>query len=297
MTSGWPPTGEVLRPYAIAQAAAAVTAVEPFRSLSIRHCAGERVGWADPMPSADALRSFYSSEYRAVMGKDKGLARYRASPNYRAQARSQVAWLAGQVDESGTLLDVGAGYGLFLAEAREQLPGWSFAAVEPDRDAAADLTRIARLESDFAGFWEGGGFAMGSLDAINLAHVLEHLPDPLAALVRLRSLLRPGGVLQVETPHDDLGELLRPGRESDLPHLWFFSRPALEGLVERAGFMILRSAVLGIRRPGARVPTLRRLRRAMTIRLKGPLALLDDDDFYAERPDRTDVRVLCSSRP
>lgn len=293
----WPPTGAVLRPYAIAEGARALPAVRPFQSLSLRHAAGQRIAWADPMPSSEALRAFYASEYRGAMGKGKGLAGYRASPNYRAQARSQVEWLAGAVGESGTLLDVGAGYGLFLAEAARRLPGWSLAAVEPDRDAADDLMRIARLERDFAGFWEGGGFAPGSLDAINLSHVLEHLRDPLAALVRLRALLRPGGVLQVETPHDDLDELLSPGRRSDLPHLWFFSRPALESVAEEAGFTILRSAVLGIRRPGAHAPLLRRLRRAAAVRLKGPLALLDDDDFYAERSDRTDVRVLCANRP
>jgi SAM-dependent methyltransferase len=293
----WPPRGDVLRTYALAKATRDLPAVQPFRSACIRHCARDQLGWADPMPSPDALQSFYASEYRAAMGKDKGLPRYRASPNYRAQARSQVEWLAREVGESGTLLDVGAGYGLFLSEAHERLPGWSLAAVEPDRDAAADLTRIARLERDFTGFWEGGGFAAGSLDAINLSHVLEHLRDPLGALVRLRALLRPGGVLQVETPHDDLGELLRSSRQSDLPHLWFFSRQALENLVERAGFTILRSAVLGIKRPGQRAPIVRRLRRFLTIRLKGPLALLDDVDWYAERPDRTDVRVLCRNGP
>ena len=52
-------------------------------------------------------------------------------------------------------------------------------------------------------------FPPGSVDAIALEHVLEHLPAPvgLAALEAWRPLLRPGGVLRVSVP--DAGRYLR----------------------------------------------------------------------------------------
>jgi SAM-dependent methyltransferase len=40
-----------------------------------------------------------------------------------------------------------------------------------------------------------------SLDCILSFHVIEHLPDPLESLSRLKDKLRPGGLLIVEVPH------------------------------------------------------------------------------------------------
>jgi len=43
-----------------------------------------------------------------------------------------------------------------------------------------------------------------SYDLVMTSHVLEHIPDPLGTLVRLRPLLRPGGKLLVKLPIDDV---------------------------------------------------------------------------------------------
>jgi SAM-dependent methyltransferase len=81
--------------------------------------------------------------------------------------------------------------------------------------------------------------ASGSLDAVTLWHVLEHVEAPGAAAARIASWLRPGGALLVGVPN--LASLqARLGGERwyhlDLPrHRTHFTVPGLLALLRRAG--------------------------------------------------------------
>lgn len=44
-------------------------------------------------------------------------------------------------------------------------------------------------------------FANGSFENVRAIHVIEHLADVVAAMEEFHRLLRPGGVLRIETPH------------------------------------------------------------------------------------------------
>jgi SAM-dependent methyltransferase len=288
-------TPEKLRSYRVPARIRDLPALLPFTNADLIHDPSRDLTWAAPAPSPEDLSRFYRETYRTLMQKQKGLALYLASPNYRAQARSQASWLADRVGQLGAILDVGAAYGLFLNEVRHQMPGLERYAVEPDQDAPTELSNVAVLETDFDAFWRGERFSQGQFDAINLSHVLEHMLNPSEALANLRRLLKPGGYLQVETPNDDRAALSRDDRASDLPHLWFFGQKGLEELIRSAGFNISRSAVLGLRRDPPPPFSLRRIQRAIAIRVAGPLSLLDDADWYAEGAGRTDLRVLAKA--
>ncbi len=83
-----------------------------------------------------------------------------------------------------------------------------------------------------------------SLDVVALMDVLEHLPDPVATTKRLFDLLKPGGVIVIQTPryaegltldelaarHDRFVEQLKP-RE----HLFLFSQKSVRKLLRRHG--------------------------------------------------------------
>ena len=72
--------------------------------------------------------------------------------------------------------------------------------------------------------------------------VLEHLPDPAAALAEIRACLRPNGMLLIETW--DRGSLVarlfgRYWQQITPPSvLWLLDRKSLVSLLERAGFRV-----------------------------------------------------------
>ena len=135
------------------------------------------------------------------------------------------------------LLEVGCGAGDFLHAAHRV--GWDVSAVEYSGTLASALRHELGFDvrtGDLApGLWERGSF-----DVVALFSVLEHLQNPLDALVTASSYLRAGGVVFIQIPTlsgvktgEQFGQywaLL------DLPrHLSFFDRKYLSELCDKAG--------------------------------------------------------------
>jgi SAM-dependent methyltransferase len=139
----------------------------------------------------------------------------------------------------GALLDVGSWVGFFSAEARDR--GWRPTGVEPSEFAAAqarerlglDVLCDELLEAPLAG---------RSFDAAFMGDVIEHLPDPGAALERVRELLAPGGVLALALPDagSRVARALGTRWWSVIPtHVHYFTRGSLSTLLARNGYAVL----------------------------------------------------------
>jgi SAM-dependent methyltransferase len=121
-----------------------------------------------------------------------------AAPVLRAFDRRRLTFLArAGARPPGRLLDVGAGRGRFVAQARAA--GWEADGIEPSLRGVGGA-RALGIELQQAGI-EDAVVAPGSLDAASLWHVLEHLDDPGAALERIAGWLAPGGRLLVGVPN------------------------------------------------------------------------------------------------
>ena len=121
-----------------------------------------------------------------------------AAPLLRAFDRRRLTFLASAGGRPpGTLLDIGAGRGRFVAQARAA--GWEADGIEPSL-RGVEGARARGVELRQAGI-DDADVAPGSLDAAALWHVLEHLDDPGAALERIAGWLRPGGLLVVGVPN------------------------------------------------------------------------------------------------
>lgn len=137
------------------------------------------------------------------------------------------------------LLDVGCGDGEFLENAKSA--GWDVLGLEPDPKAAAAARKrglevrvgtIDMLEKETACF-----------DAITLSHVIEHVHAPLEVMKRVHRLLKPGGIVYIETPNIESSGARVFGknwRGLETPrHLVLFNVGSLQKLLDQAGFRLI----------------------------------------------------------
>jgi SAM-dependent methyltransferase len=129
-------------------------------------------------------------------------------PQYLEQRASRRLSYARELDRleelcaGRDLLEVGCYAGFFLEQARER--GWRVMGVEPSQWAADFARRELGLE-----VWNGPIESYvpedpaRSFDVVALWDVLEHLSDPVTVLRRVRSLLRPEGLLAFTTHNLD----------------------------------------------------------------------------------------------
>ncbi|OGO50359.1 MAG: hypothetical protein A2148_12330 [Chloroflexi bacterium RBG_16_68_14] len=258
--------------------------------------------YLSPRPSQMQRDWLYEQEYDVDLSGEHGETRFQSVQTDQDRALGRFRRYLGQLKTPQTgaggrrprLLDVGAGTGQLLALAQEC--GWDVSAIERSEDACRFLQKrfgsAAVVGCDLADV-QG---AAESYDAVIMAHVIEHLPDPLAALRRVQRLLSPGGRLLVATPNDaslyeriwQLRQRWRGGGVANpyvaigwengcwrrtptrqdtrgliefqiltTEHVYFFTRTTLRRVLERAGFSGIRWA------PGSVAPANSRLGRLL----------------------------------
>jgi SAM-dependent methyltransferase len=201
-------------------------------------CSGCGAGWTMPEASGTELASFYpeasygySLEHGALGVVQRLLQRMLFA---YVLARPPLRALADQPPSK--LLDVGCGRG-DLGEALVRR-GWHVAGVEPSPDACAYARRRGVQAS--TGTLETVSFDAETFDAVVMRHSLEHVPDPIGDLERVRSVLRPDGLLAISVPNFSCWERTRFGAawfHLDLPrHRTHFTPRALELALRRTGF-------------------------------------------------------------
>jgi SAM-dependent methyltransferase len=115
-------------------------------------------------------------------------------------AENSAAYLLPHLRPGLSLLDVGCGPGTITADlARLVAPG-QVTGVDAAPDVVAQAQEhVAAIGAGNVSFATGDvfdlRFADASFDVVHAHQVLQHLDDPVAALVEMRRVLRPGGVL------------------------------------------------------------------------------------------------------
>ena len=188
----------------------------------------------DPMPSEQELAAYYRDEYRSDY---KGVTIPRTKHVLRAArlARHRLALLSPLLPPGASLLDLGAGGGEFVYLAGKA--GFRARGVEPNAGYANYASQTLGLDI-VPGTWQSLHTDAGSLGAVTMFHVLEHLPDPLACLRRLHLWLQPDGVLIVEVPHL-LPAAGNPRNRFHRAHLLHFTPETLTLAFRLAGFDVL----------------------------------------------------------
>jgi 2-polyprenyl-3-methyl-5-hydroxy-6-metoxy-1,4-benzoquinol methylase len=181
--------------------------------------------------------SIYEPEHAAVF-EDLGNLEYYLGDGAHSAAVTKADFVRRFVS-SGTLLEIGACFGHFLAAARS---GFTAYGVELN-PTAVEWSRSALHVENFV----GSVYAIppslpAPFDTVVAWDVIEHLDEPRRALTMCRSYLRRGGWLFLSTP--DAGSVMsrlmgtRWMYQDPLQHVNLFSRANLTRLLEECGFRV-----------------------------------------------------------
>jgi len=204
-----------------------------FAEVPVENRLCSRCGFVfqSPRMSADESATFYAREYRPLYQGSAG-------PNAKdlvvqaARAEELLRFTRRSLPRVQRFLDIGCSAGLLL-KAFSQANGCQVVGIEPgeayrDYATASGFNVYTSLEA-----MEDSCEAR--FDLVSLAHVLEHLPDPVGSLIHLReAVLQPDGWLLLEVPnlyvHDSF----------EVAHLEAFSAHTLKETLRKAGYRLVR---------------------------------------------------------
>ena len=190
-----------------------------------------------PVPAPEEIARCYPAGYFRGFFRQYWKDYYKG----RALASRISGWRA-----AGELLDVGCALGTLLAGARDH-SGWRVQGLEFSAEAAAMgglLNNVPIAASPLS----AAPFPAGRFDYVHINNVLEHEPDPVAALKTVAKMLNTGGRVELTVPNGPVD--LRPNitlyrrlgsgvKTKHGGHLYFFTRRALELMLDAAGFRVL----------------------------------------------------------
>ena len=186
--------------------------------------------YQSPRMSAAELDAFYEEEYRRLYqgsagpdGKDLAV--------QRGRAEALLVFAREGVQSVSRHLDIGCSAGLLLGEFQKSY-GCLALGIEPGK-AYREYARERGFDV-YPSLEELRSAVRERFELVSMAHVLEHLPDPVGYLAGLReNLLRPDGRLLIEVPN------LYAHPSFELAHLVSYSPHTLGQALQKAGYEIL----------------------------------------------------------
>ncbi len=202
-------------------------------SFQMVRCSSCQFIFLNPRPTAGSLHHFYQTYLPEEESSIESWKRMMKPVFHRA------ANLLKRYGRNGRLLDVGSGFGFFVAEMKKK--GWEAAGVEISQKALEYARNVLGL-TVHPGPLGKAGFPDNQFDAVTAFYVIEHLPSPRGFLRECYRILKPGGLLLLRYPHTTpIKNLLHflgvKNRLYDLPaHLSDFSPKIIQQCLEKIGF-------------------------------------------------------------
>lgn len=203
-----------------------------FRGIPVTNRLCHKCGlvYQSPRMSDAELSAFYESEYRQLYQGDQGPDRKDLAVQ-SGRAAALLDFTLHYVKRVDRYLDIGCSAGLLLQSFQSAF-ACQPVGIEPGA-AYRDYARQQGLQV-YASLEELQAAQEARFDLISLAHVLEHLPDPVDYLRRLRmELLIQHGRLLVEVPN------LYAHDSFEVAHLVSYSAHSLQQVLRKASFEIL----------------------------------------------------------
>ncbi len=168
-----------------------------------------------------------------------GLGSYKKTLDVIDRRYAKIADLFPKI---GTVLEVGAAEGNFLARLESGNPALRLIAVEPDRDTAAARNALS-LAGDFIDLAAAADAGVRA-DMVCFFHVFEHIGDPRSFLDAVSRVLAPNGRVLIEVPSLDdplLSVYALPAYEAfyfQRQHPFVYSGRSLARVIAANGFVV-----------------------------------------------------------
>jgi 2-polyprenyl-3-methyl-5-hydroxy-6-metoxy-1,4-benzoquinol methylase len=265
---------------------------------SVRRCGGCRLVRVSPRLDQDGLAAIYASEayWRSASPKTVGYGDYRNDePLYLKTFRRRLGFALRSGPHGGKALDVGCAAGFCMKVLSDM--GFDVYGVEPSHAIARHAEERFGFGTVHVGTIETCQHPPDTFDLITMWDVVEHVVDPRALLTKARELLKPGGVLVLETQNIDsafarlLGRRWHHYKHSE--HIYHFTPETVGALLTSIGFEI---ETLTPRFAGKYVSfdfvaeRAGRVHPALTTALR-PLTMLSGAGFYVNVMDEIMVRA------
>ena len=202
-----------------------------LRTVICKNCG---LVWSDPFPIDTT--EYYQKNYRILY---KGTYSPKIKHIYRA---ANVALERYKRLETHTLgkkkvLEIGSGGGEFSYLLTKK--GFDVSAIEPN-EGYGNYSKEQYGLSVQIGFAQNLEFDAETFDFITMSHVLEHVDNPTTMLEKLRTWLKPNGILALEVPNVE-AVCQSPKSTFHTAHLFNFNPATLALLAEKTGFSVVQS--------------------------------------------------------
>ncbi len=198
--------------------------------------------YQNPRPTPAEIGEHYPPSYEPYADTRKGRVGRLLQRAYAYGMYKRTRYVTTAVPQGGRLLDLGCATGTFMAAVRDA-GGWQVEGVELIEEVA-QAARTRHGVKVFAGTLEQAAFADASFDAVTMWDVLEHLHDPVATLVEVNRILRPGGAVIIRVPNLESWDAALFGNYwagLDAPrHLTVYTRTTLRRALTMAGLRLER---------------------------------------------------------
>ncbi|MEW6040855.1 MAG: methyltransferase domain-containing protein [Elusimicrobiota bacterium] len=199
------------------------------KGFTLNKCLNCDIVITSPQPSDELIARIYKKDYFLQLVRNEKL---------QIDENTKRMKIIGKYMHLGKkILDVGCGTGLFLSQVSS---GNKIFGVE----ISSDAVEIARKRSGgkiYLGELESINFDDENFDIITLIHTLEHVKNPVNVIKECRRILKPDGIIIIETPNRNF--LFRLpfgyGRPSPVEHLFQFNPQNIKKLLENLNFRVI----------------------------------------------------------
>jgi SAM-dependent methyltransferase len=192
----------------------------------------------DPVPTRTELSELYPADYHNFDQPSNAISRLLLNRYYEHQS----ALCRRQMPPGGSFLEIGCASGDIL-ERMQRAGSRDVQGIEISGEACEQAWKrhlnvfhgtLDEFETD------------DKFDLVFMSHVIEHVLDPVATVAKIRTMLKPGGVLYLETPNvralDSRLWKNKWGLIHYPRHLYLFDRSTVRRLLEASGLVDVRVA-------------------------------------------------------